>query len=67
MADDGEDHETEPVPEHRGVERQMQGGTTVLPLLHRLQHKGSRDRSACCRANSGSGAASWPVGRESVE
>jgi hypothetical protein len=39
VADHGEGHDTEPVPEHRGVERQMQGLAWLLPLLHRLEHQ----------------------------
>jgi len=39
VADHGEDHHAEPVPEHRGVERQMQGVAWLLPLPHRPEHQ----------------------------
>ena len=39
VADHGEDYDTETVPEHRGVERQVQGLAWVLPLLHRPEHQ----------------------------
>ena len=39
VADHGERHNTEAVPEHRGVERQMQGLVWLLPLLHRPEHQ----------------------------
>jgi len=39
MADHGEHHNTETVPQHRGVESQMQGVAWLLPMLDRTEHQ----------------------------
>ena len=44
MADHGEDHHAEAVPQHRGVESQMQGVAWRLPLLDRPEHQRAIER-----------------------
>jgi hypothetical protein len=39
VADEREHHDTTTVPQHRGVERQMQGVARLLPLLNRPKHQ----------------------------
>jgi hypothetical protein len=39
VADNGENHHAEAVPQHRGVERQMQGAAWVLPVLNRPENQ----------------------------
>ena len=39
VADHGEHHDAEEVPEHRGVKGQMQGLAWLLPLLNCPEHQ----------------------------
>jgi len=67
VADHGDHHDAEAVPEHRGVERQMQGVALILPLLQCPEHQRTVERLGVDAAvGEPTPAAPLPAGRQAT-